>query len=102
MVYIAKAPSTAATFSPSGAIWTKIYQSGLLTVTPQTWATDVVNATGGMQQVNLFMNAWIKSGMLIGKHSVTIPKSLPAGEYLLRMCRLYSRDAVSYRAVYRC
>ncbi|TDL29951.1 hypothetical protein BD410DRAFT_737143 [Rickenella mellea] len=65
LVYLAKAPSTAATFSPAGAVWTKIYQSGLLTVTPQTWATDVVNATGG-------------------KHSVTIPKSLPAGEYLLR------------------
>ncbi|KAG6818743.1 hypothetical protein H0H93_002199 [Arthromyces matolae] len=64
-VYIAKAPSTAAAFDGQGSVWTKIYSSGLLTVNPQWWATDVVNATGG-------------------KHSVIIPASLPAGQYLLR------------------
>jgi len=64
-VYIAKAPSTAASFDGQGALWTKIYSSGLLSVSPQLWATDVVNATNG-------------------KHSVVIPPSLPAGQYLLR------------------
>jgi cellulase len=65
LVYIAKAPSTAASFNGQGAVWTKIYQSGLLTPSSQQWATDVINANGG-------------------KHSVKIPASLPAGEYLLR------------------
>jgi lytic cellulose monooxygenase (C1-hydroxylating) len=64
-VYIAKAPSTAASFDGQGAVWTKIYSSGLINAASQQWATDVVNSNGG-------------------KHSVTIPASLPAGEYLLR------------------
>ncbi|KAG6853135.1 hypothetical protein C0991_006615 [Blastosporella zonata] len=64
-VYIAKAPSTAATFNGQGAVWTKIYSSGLLDPTTSTWATDVVNANSG-------------------KHSVKLPTSLPAGEYLVR------------------
>ncbi|KDR84237.1 hypothetical protein GALMADRAFT_236924 [Galerina marginata CBS 339.88] len=64
-VYIAKAPSTAASFNGQGAVWTKIYSSGLLNPSTQQWATDVVNATAG-------------------KHSVTIPASLPKGDYLLR------------------
>ncbi|KAJ7076350.1 glycoside hydrolase [Mycena belliarum] len=63
LVYIAKAPSTAATFDGQGAVWTKIYQSGLLS--SGTWATDVVNSNSG-------------------KHSVVLPASLPAGEYLVR------------------
>ena len=46
-------------------MWTKIYSSGLVDASSQEWATDVVNANGG-------------------KHSVTIPASLPAGDYLLR------------------
>lgn len=65
LVYIAKAPSTAASFNGQGKVWTKIYQSGLLDPSSQQWATDVVNTNGG-------------------KHSVTIPASLPAGEYLVR------------------
>jgi len=65
MVYIAKAPSTAASFNGQGAVWTKIYQSGLLSPSTQQWATDVVNSSAG-------------------KHSVTLPKSLPAGQYLVR------------------
>ncbi|GJE84995.1 glycoside hydrolase family 61 protein [Phanerochaete sordida] len=64
-VYIAKAPSTAAAFDGQGTVWTKIYSSGLVNPSSQQWATDVVNANGG-------------------KHSVTIPSSLPAGQYLLR------------------
>lgn len=64
-VYVAKAPSTAASFNGQGAVWTKIYSSSLLNPSSQQWATDVVNANGG-------------------KHSVKIPASLPAGEYLLR------------------
>ena len=68
-MYIAKAPSTAAAFDGQGNVWTKIYQSGLLKPSTdpelQLWATSIVNATGG-------------------KHSVVIPASLPAGEYLLR------------------
>lgn len=44
-VYVAKAPSTAATFDGQGSVWTKIYSSGLLNST--TWATDVVNANSG-------------------------------------------------------
>ncbi|KAH7916237.1 glycoside hydrolase [Hygrophoropsis aurantiaca] len=65
LVYVAKAPSTAASFNGQGSVWTKIYQSGLLDPSTQEWATDVVNANNG-------------------KHSVVIPASLPAGEYLLR------------------
>jgi len=64
-VYIAKAPSTAASFNGQGAVWTKIYSSGLLNPSSQQWATDVVNTNAG-------------------KHSVKIPASLPAGQYLLR------------------
>ncbi|KAJ7497441.1 glycoside hydrolase [Mycena latifolia] len=65
LVYIAKAPTTAAAFNGQGAVWTKIYQSGLLTPSSMTWATDVVNTN-------------------LGKHSVVLPASLPAGEYLVR------------------
>ncbi|KAF8645520.1 hypothetical protein AX16_007804 [Volvariella volvacea WC 439] len=64
-VYIAKAPSSVASWNGQGAVWTKIYSSGLLNPSSQQWATDVVNANNG-------------------KHSVRLPASLPAGEYLLR------------------
>ncbi|KDQ15459.1 glycoside hydrolase family 61 protein [Botryobasidium botryosum FD-172 SS1] len=64
-VYIAKAPSTAASFNGQGAVWTKVYSSGLLNPSSQQWATDVVNSNGG-------------------KHSFTLPASIPAGEYLIR------------------
>jgi cellulase len=63
-VYVAKAPSTAASFDGSGTVWTKLYSSGLLS-TNGTWATDVVNTNSG-------------------KHSFKLPSSLPAGEYLIR------------------
>ena len=46
-VFIAKAPSTAASFDGQGAVWTKIYSSGLIDPSSQQWATDVVNANGG-------------------------------------------------------
>lgn len=46
-VYIAKAPSTAASFDGQGAVWTKLYSSGLLNPSTQQWATDVVNTAGG-------------------------------------------------------
>ncbi|KAF9448965.1 lytic polysaccharide monooxygenase [Macrolepiota fuliginosa MF-IS2] len=65
LVYVAKAPSTAVSFDGQGAVWTKVYQSGLLNPSTQQWATDVVNTNGG-------------------KHSFTFPTSLPAGEYLIR------------------
>lgn len=61
-VYIAKAPSDASSFDGQGTVWTKIYSSGLVNAQTQQWATDVVNANGG-------------------KHSVTLPKSLPPGQY---------------------
>ncbi|KAF5363568.1 hypothetical protein D9756_000130 [Leucocoprinus leucothites] len=76
-VYIAKAPSTAASFDGQGAVWTKIYSSGLLNPSSQQWATDVVNTNSG-------------------KHSVTIPSSLPAGEYLLRAEIIALHVAQSY------
>ncbi|KAI0821225.1 glycoside hydrolase [Irpex lacteus] len=76
-VYVAKAPSTAAEFDGQGPVWTKIYSSGLLNPQTQEWATDVVNATNG-------------------KHSVTIPASLPAGEYLLRAEIIALHVAQSY------
>ncbi|KAJ7703048.1 glycoside hydrolase [Mycena rosella] len=63
LVYVAKAPTTAAAFNGQGAVWTKIYHSGLLTPSSMTWATDVVNTN-------------------LGKHSAVLPASLPAGEYL--------------------
>ncbi|KAG6811931.1 hypothetical protein H0H92_005160 [Tricholoma furcatifolium] len=64
-VYIAQAPGDVADFDGQGSVWTKIYSSGLLDPSTMWWASDVVNATGG-------------------KHSVVIPPSLPAGQYLLR------------------
>ncbi|PIL36982.1 hypothetical protein GSI_00674 [Ganoderma sinense ZZ0214-1] len=76
-VYVAKAPSTAASFDGQGAVWTKIYSSGLLDPSTQEWATDVVNANNG-------------------KHSVVIPASLPAGEYLLRAEIIALHVAQSY------
>jgi cellulase len=46
-VYIAKAPSTAASFDGQGAVWTKLYSSGLLNASTQQWATDIVNTSSG-------------------------------------------------------
>ncbi|KAF8681355.1 Glycoside hydrolase family 18 protein [Rhizoctonia solani] len=67
-VYIAKAPSTAASFDGSGTVWTKIYSSALwcayrAVLTAQT--TPQVNSNGG-------------------KHSFILPKSIPSGDYLIR------------------
>ncbi|TRM67478.1 glycoside hydrolase [Schizophyllum amplum] len=76
-VYVAKAPSEAASFDGQGAVWTKIYSSGLLNPTSQQWATDVINSNNG-------------------KHSVTIPASLPAGNYLLRAEIIALHVAQSY------
>ncbi|KAF9057523.1 glycoside hydrolase [Panaeolus papilionaceus] len=76
-VYIAKAPSSAASFDGQGTVWTKIYSSGLLNPSSQQWATDVVNSNAG-------------------KHSVKIPSSLPAGEYLLRAEIIALHVASSY------
>ncbi|PPR04435.1 hypothetical protein CVT26_002264 [Gymnopilus dilepis] len=76
-VYIAKAPSSAASFNGQGTVWTKIYSSGLLNAQTQQWATDVVNANSG-------------------KHSVVIPSSLPAGDYLLRAEIIALHVASSY------
>ncbi|KAJ3476146.1 hypothetical protein NLI96_g11364 [Meripilus lineatus] len=76
-VYIAKASSTAASFNGQGTVWTKIYSSGLINPTSQQWATDIVNANGG-------------------KHSVVIPSSLPAGQYLLRAEIIALHVAQSY------
>ncbi|KAL0571426.1 hypothetical protein V5O48_010542 [Marasmius crinis-equi] len=64
-VYIAKAPSTAASFDGQGAVWTKLYSAGLVNPSSQEWISDVINSNGG-------------------KHSVVVPSSLPAGEYLIR------------------
>ncbi|KAG6919767.1 hypothetical protein DXG01_001606 [Tephrocybe rancida] len=79
-VYIAKAPSTAAAFNGQGAVWTKIYSSGLLDAAASKWATDVVNTNSES----------------IGKHSVVLPSSLPAGEYLVRAEIIALHVASSY------
>lgn len=84
LVYIAKAPTTADAFDGQGTVWTKIYQSGLLDPTTQTWATDVVNADNGQCYVSSFFKTISLRWANAGKHSVIIPPSLPAGEYLLR------------------
>ncbi|KAF9000240.1 glycoside hydrolase [Cyathus striatus] len=62
-VYIAKAPSTAAAFDGQGSVWTKIYSSGLVDPSTQEWAPTLLTPI---------------------MHSVVIPSSLSAGEYLLR------------------
>ncbi|TFK43938.1 glycoside hydrolase [Crucibulum laeve] len=77
LVYVAKAPSTAASFDGQGAVWTKVYQSGLLNPSSQQWATDVINTNSG-------------------KHSFTLPASLPAGEYLIRAEIIALHTASSY------
>jgi cellulase len=85
LVYIAKAPTTAAAFNGQGAVWTKIYQSGLLTPSSQTWASDVVNANAGASLHTTPIPTHLKAlTSYAGKHSVVLPASLPAGEYLLR------------------
>ncbi|KAI0311738.1 glycoside hydrolase [Amylostereum chailletii] len=76
-VYIAKAPTTAAEFDGQGSVWTKIYSSGLLNPSTSEWATDMVNANAG-------------------KHAVTLPTSLPAGDYLLRAEIIALHVAQSY------
>ncbi|KAG6919768.1 hypothetical protein DXG01_001607 [Tephrocybe rancida] len=76
-VYIAKAPSSVADFDGQGAVWTKIYSSGLVDPATQEWATDIVNTNSG-------------------KHSVTLPSSLPAGQYLLRAEIIALHVASSY------
>ncbi|KAH9912624.1 glycoside hydrolase [Epithele typhae] len=76
-VYVAKAPTTAAEFDGQGSVWTKIYSSGLLDASSSEWATDVVNANNG-------------------KHTVTLPSSLPAGDYLLRAEIIALHVAQSY------
>lgn len=63
--YLAKVPSgqTAASFDGSGNVWFKIYSQGAtFSSGSMTWASD------GKQQV-----------------TVPLPKSLPSGEYLLRV-----------------
>lgn len=50
-VYIAKAPSADSSFNGQGTVWTKIYSSGLINPTTQQWATDIVNANNGEEQV---------------------------------------------------
>ncbi|KAL0070229.1 hypothetical protein AAF712_002719 [Marasmius tenuissimus] len=77
LVYVAKAPSTAAAFDGQGTVWTKIADSGLVDPSSQTWATDLVNSNNG-------------------KHSAVIPASLPAGEYLLRAEIIALHTASSY------
>jgi len=62
-IYMSKV-SDAATNDGSGS-WFKIFESGLLDATSQTWATDELIAN-------------------CGKQSVTIPADIPAGNYLLR------------------
>jgi cellulase len=88
LVYIAKAPTTAAAFNGQGAVWTKIYQSGLLAPSSQTWASDVVNANAGASlyttSISTHLKALTSYVAPAGKHSVVLPASLPAGEYLIR------------------
>lgn len=63
--YLARVPSgqTAATFDGSGSVWFKIYaEDAIITPSSISWASL------GKQQV-----------------PVTLPKSLPSGEYLLRV-----------------
>ncbi|TFK96547.1 glycosyl hydrolase family 61-domain-containing protein [Pterulicium gracile] len=76
-VYIAKAPSTAATFDGSGTVWTKLASSGLVNPSTQQWASSVVSNNQG-------------------RHSAKLPASLPAGEYLLRAEILALHAAGSY------
>ncbi|KAH8833434.1 glycoside hydrolase [Flagelloscypha sp. PMI_526] len=76
-VYIAKAPSTAASFNGQGAVWTKLFSAGLLNATSQYWESDLVNTSSG-------------------KHDVKLPTSLPAGEYLLRAEHIALHVASSY------
>lgn len=79
LVYAAKVPSgqTAATWDGSGAVWFKLYESGLISASSQTWASDIVNANGG-------------------KHSLVIPKCIPTGQYLLRVESIALHVAQSY------
>ena len=60
--YMAKAPSTAASFDGSGQVWFKIWQQGP-TFNPVTWPLSQV-------------------------YTASLPASLPSGEYLLRIEQL--------------
>ncbi|KAH7087275.1 glycoside hydrolase [Auriculariales sp. MPI-PUGE-AT-0066] len=62
MVYMAKAPSTAASFDGSGTVWFKIYQ-----IAPTFNSGAIAWPTDGLTQITF-----------------PIPKSLPSGDYLIR------------------
>jgi len=61
-VYMAKAPSTAATFDGSGKVWFKIHELHAIIGDPLDW-----------------------EGINQSQFNFTIPKNTPPGEYLLRI-----------------
>ncbi|KAH8829954.1 glycoside hydrolase [Flagelloscypha sp. PMI_526] len=63
-VYMAKAPSNISTWDGSGSVWFKIYQISAVT----DGGTSITFPSDGLQTVDF-----------------TIPKSLPSGDYLLRI-----------------
>ncbi|KAG8714730.1 hypothetical protein FRC08_011521 [Ceratobasidium sp. 394] len=74
-VYMAKAPSTAASFDGSGNVWFKVYQISAVT----DGGKSIKFPTDGITQVNF-----------------NIPSTIPAGEYLVRVEHIALHEASNY------
>ncbi|CAE6516749.1 unnamed protein product [Rhizoctonia solani] len=74
-VYMAKAPSTAATFDGSGNVWFKVYQLSAVT----DGGSSIKFPADNLSQVTF-----------------TIPSTLPAGEYLVRIEHIALHSASAY------
>ena len=73
-IYMAKAPSNATNWDGSGNVWFKVYQ---------------IPAVANGQTITF-------PGSNIGQASFTIPRSLPSGEYLVRIEHIALHSASSY------
>ncbi|KAI5842340.1 glycoside hydrolase [Tricharina praecox] len=74
IVYMAKAPSTAAAFDGSGAVWFKVWEKGTTSLTATAINFDVTSTQ------------W----------TFPVPKSLPDGEYLVRIEHIALHGASSF------
>ncbi|KAH8146235.1 uncharacterized protein LAJ45_09677 [Morchella importuna] len=73
-IYMAKAPSTAAAFDGSGSVWFRVWERGATSITSDAITFDTTSST----------------------FTFTVPKSLPNGEYLVRIEHIAIHGASSF------
>ena len=73
-IYMAKAPSTAASYDGSGANWFRVWQKGATSITSSAITFDITST----------------------QFTFTIPSSLPNGEYLVRIEHIALHSASSF------